>query len=421
MIDGMSTVDSAATLDASDPLAPFADRFRSDDEGVIYLDGNSLGRPPYAVQAAIGDLINREWPNDLIRGWNRWMDLPTEVGDLLASTVLGARPGEVLVADSTSVNLYKLAAAALSAAPKERRVLVTDDDNFPTDRYILQGIAEAGGGKLRVIHTDVNEGVDPDAVAEAVGPDTALVCLSHVAYRSGALADMAAITDSVHRAGALMLWDLCHSVGVVDIDLSQCDVDLAVGCTYKYLNAGPGSPAFLYVRSDLQDRLRQPIWGWFSQTDQFAMAQPYRPRTGVGRFAVGTPPVMGVVAVEAALQLVAEAGIEMIRQKSRRMVDRADELAREHLLPLGFELATPGESHRRGGHLTLRHERAWQISQAMRDARVIPDYREPERIRLGFAPLYNSYADIDEGIGRIAGIVAERTHERYPEEPGRVT
>ena len=417
----MSTLDSAAVLDASDPLAAFADRFDLGGDDTIYWDGNSLGRPPRAVQAAVGDLVNREWPEDLIRGWDRWIDLPGEVGDLLAATVLGARTGEVLVADSTSVNLYKLAAAALAAAPPDRRVLVTDDDNFPTDRYILQGIAEAAGGRLQLIHTDIDNGVSPEAVAAAVGPETALVCLSHVAYRSGALADMAAITEVVHRAGALVLWDLCHSAGVVDVRLSECNADLAVGCTYKYLNAGPGSPAFLYVRSDLQDRLRQPIWGWFSQSDQFAMGQRYRPQAGIGRFATGTPPIVGIVAVEAAARLIAEAGIDAIREKSRLMVDRAEELARIHLLPLGFELATPRRSQHRGGHLTVRHPQAWQISQAMRDARVIPDYRAPERIRLGFAPLYNSFSDIDEGIGRIVDIVAGRTHERYPAEPGRVT
>ena len=421
MMERMSTDDAATKLDAADPLAAFAERFHPMHDDVIYLDGNSLGRPPLDVQAAVDNLTHREWPHDLIRGWDRWINLPGDVGDLLARTVLGARPGETLVADSTSVNLYKLAAAALAAAPAERRVLVTDDDNFPTDRYILQGIAEAAGGRLRLIHTDIDAGVTVDAVADAVGPDTALVCLSHVAYRSGALADMAAVTDIVQRAGALMLWDLCHSAGVVDVDLTGCNVDLAVGCSYKYLNAGPGAPAFLYVRSDLQERLRQPIWGWFSQTDQFAMDAEYRPQAGIGRFAVGTPPVMGLVAVEAAVRLIGEAGIDAIRDKSRLMVHHATRLAERHLVPLGFELASPLDPQRRGGHLTLRHERAWQISQAMRDAAVIPDYREPQRIRLGFAPLYNSYADIETAVDRMVDIVARGRHLDYPAEATGVT
>ncbi|TQL75563.1 kynureninase [Stackebrandtia endophytica] len=422
MMDDMSAHQSvAAALDAADPLSTFADRFSPGPDGVIYLDGNSLGRPPKAVQAAVRDLMEREWPTDLIQGWDRWIDLPTAAGDLLGEAVLGARPGEVLVCDSTSVNLYKLAAAALDAAPAGRRVLITDNDNFPTDRYILEGIAHSAGARFQLIDTDIDEGVDPGVIADAIGDDTALVCLSHVAYRSGALADMRAVTEIVHAAGGLVLWDLCHSAGSVDIDLTGDGVDLAVGCTYKYLNAGPGAPAFLYVRRELQQRLRQPIWGWFSQADQFAMGQEYRPHDGINRFAVGTPSIPGVVAVKAAVELVAEAGIAAIRAKSLQMVAHAHALCEEQLAPLGFRVATPTDPQRRGGHLTLHHERAWQISQAMRKANVIPDYRAPDRIRLGFAPLYNSFSDIDEAVERIATIVRTEAHLSFSAQPSRVT
>ncbi|MGH8878132.1 MAG: kynureninase, partial [Stackebrandtia sp.] len=378
-----------AELDAGDTLAPFRSEFAHDSDGVIYLDGNSLGRPPRAVAEAVERVVNSEWREELIRGWDHWVDLPAETGDALATAVLGARPGEVLVCDSTSVNLYKLAAAALAAAPPERRVLVTDDDNFPTDRYILAGLAEQYGGELRIVHTDIDAGVDVEAVAAAVSSDTALVCLSHVSYRSGAIADMAAVTARVHRAGALMLWDLCHSAGAVPVDLTSCDVDLAVGCTYKYLNAGPGAPAFLYVREELRDRLRQPLWGWFSQADQFAMGADYSPKDDIGRFAVGTPPVIGVAAVAAAVSVTERAGLEALRAKSLRLGEYAIALFDAWLAPLGFALASPRDAHRRGGHVTLAHPEAWRIGQAMRASGVIPDYREPDRLRLGFAPLYN--------------------------------
>lgn len=300
-------------------------------------------------------------------------------------------------------------------------MLITDNDNFPTDRYILEGIAQAAGARFQLIDTDIDEGVDPAVIADAIGEDTALVCLSHVAYRSGALADMRAVTEVVHAAGGLVLWDLCHSAGSVDIDLTGDGVDLAVGCTYKYLNAGPGSPAFLYVRRELQQRLRQPIWGWFSQADQFAMGQRYRPHDGINRFAVGTPSIPGVVAVQAATELVAEAGIAAIRAKSLQMVAHAHALCEERLSPLGFRVATPADPQRRGGHLTLHHDQAWQISQAMRKADVIPDYRAPDRIRLGFAPLYNSFSEIDEAVDRIASIVRTEAHLSFSAQPSRVT
>src|SRR5262252_7037759 len=252
---------------------------------------------PLATAERIAEVVRREWGTGLVRSWAQWIGLPGRAGDLLGDYLLGASPGQVLVCDSTTVNLYKLARAGVGARPG-RSVIVTDDDNFPTDRYVLAGIAAERGAELRMIHTDMDNGVTADAVRAAVDGETALVSLSHVAYRSGALADMARITGLVHEAGALMLWDLCHSIGAVPIRLDESGADLAIGCTYKYVNAGPGAPAVLYVRSALQDRMRQPIWGWFSQNDQFAMGPVYDPVPGIERFGTGTPQIIGTVAVE---------------------------------------------------------------------------------------------------------------------------
>jgi kynureninase len=334
--------------------------------------------------------------------------------------VLEADPGEVIVADSTSVNLYKLAAAALDARP-DRRVIVTDDDNFPTDRYVLAGLAEQRGCELRLIETDIDDGVSLDRVRAALDPQTALVSLSHVAYRSGALADLTAITAAAHEAGALTLWDLSHSAGSVPVPLRSAGVDLAVGCTYKYLNAGPGAPAFLYVRSELQPQLRQPIWGWFGQRDQFAMGPGYDPVNGIERFLVGTVPVLAIYAVLEGAQLAAEAGIEAIAAKGRRLTAYAIELADAWLAPLGFRLATPRDPARRGAHVSLHHPRAWQACQALIAAGVIPDYRDPDRLRLGLPPLYTRFVDVHDGLARLRDLAAAGDHLKYPAERARVT
>src|SRR6204780_3111528 len=280
----------AGKLDAADPLAGYRERFLLTDPALIYLNGNSLGPLPLATLARLQTVLGEEWGRALARSWEHWTALPARAGDLVGE-LIGAAPGQVIVTDNTTVNLYKLASAALDARPG-RRVIITDHDNFPSDRYVLEGIAAQRGAELRMLRTDINEGlgtVGPDLMRAAVDEDTALVSLSHVAYRSGALADMATITGIVHEAGALMLWDLCHSVGAVPIELDACDVDLAVGCTYKYLNAGPGAPAFLYVAARLREVLRQPIWGWFSQRDQFAMGARYDPAAGIAKFMTGTP------------------------------------------------------------------------------------------------------------------------------------
>jgi kynureninase len=352
----------AESQDAEDQLSQFRDRFVHHDPTLIYLDGNSLGALPVRTQARIAQAVDQEWGVGLVRSWQHWVELPRQAGDMLSEYLLGAAPGQVLVCDSVTVNLYKLASAALDSQ-RGRDVIITDDDNFPTDRYVLEGIAAQRGCELRLIHTDMDDGLDAATLAEALDDRVALVSLSHVAYRSGALADMAALTELVHGAGALMLWDLCHSVGSVPVELDAAGADLAIGCTYKYVNAGPGAPAFLYVRSDLQDRLRQPIWGWFGQRDQFAMGPRYDPVPGIDAFATGTPQIIGTVAVEEGARLLGEVGMERLRAKSTELTGYLIGLADEWLVPHGFSVASPRADASRGGHVSLRHPEAFRISR----------------------------------------------------------
>ncbi len=410
--------DEAERADARDPLRRFRKRFTIADD-LIYLDGNSLGRLPVATRRRLRALVDKEWGVDLIRGWDRWITLATEAGDMIAA-LIDARPGEVVVADSTSVNLYKLASAALDARPG-RQVIVTDDDNFPTDRYVLAGLAHARGYELRVVESDVDAGVSPEAVASAIGGETALVSLSHVAYRSGAIADMAAINAAAHAVGALTLWDLSHSVGSVAVPLESAGADLAVGCTYKHLNGGPGAPAFLYVRSDLQPELRQPIWGWFGQRNQFDMGAEYDPVDGVERYLVGTPSVLGLASTLEGARITAEAGIDAVWAKTQALTDYAISLVDAWLPELGFRLASPRSTERRGAHLCLHHPQAWQICQALKAADVIPDFRTPDRLRLGFAPLYTRFVDVHDGLARLRDVTAAGAHHEYPAQRARVT
>jgi kynureninase len=410
----------AQQCDATDPLAAFRERFAIDDQALVYLDGNSLGMLPLATAERLATVVRREWGTGLVRSWRHWIGLPGRAGDLLGQHLLGAAPGQVLVCDSTTVNLYKLARAALAARPGHR-VVVTDDDNFPTDRYVLAGVAAERGAELRLIHTDLDTGITADAVRAAVDGRTALVSLSHVAYRSGALADMAEITGIVHDMGALVLWDLCHAAGSVPVDLDACGVDLAVGCTYKYLNAGPGAPAFLYVSRHLQTALRQPIQGWFGQRAQFEMGPAYDPEPGIGRFLTGTPDVAGTAAVEEGVRLLAEAGIGRLRDKGMRLTGYLIALADAWLAPLGCALASPRDPARRGSHVCLRHEEAWRIGQALIHAGVIGDYRTPDRLRLGPVPLTTRYTDVWDAMDATRRIIANRDYEDFPSEPARVT
>ena len=410
----------ALQRDADDPLASFRERFVIDDPSLIYLDGNSLGRLPLATAERIAEVVRREWGTGLVRSWAHWVGLPGRVGDLLGSHLLGAAPGQVLVCDSTTVNLYKLARAGVGARPR-RSVIVTDDDNFPTDRYVLAGIAAERGAELRMIHTDMDNGVTADAVRAAVDGETALVSLSHVAYRSGALADMAKITGIVHGAGALVLWDLCHSVGSVPVELDACGVDLAVGCTYKYLNAGPGAPGFLYVGRRLHGALRQPIRGWFGQREQFQMGPDYDPVPGIGKFLTGTPDIAGTAAVEEGARLLADAGIDRLRDKGMRLTDYLIALADAWLAPLGCAVASPRDPARRGSHVCLRHPEAWRIGQALIHEGVIGDYRTPDRLRMGPTPITTRYTDIWDAMDATRRILTSKEYEDFPAEPAQVT
>ena len=408
----------AQDCDAADPLASFRERFARDDPSLIYLDGNSLGMLPLATAERIAEVVRREWGTGLVRSWAQWIGLPGRAGDLLGRCLLGAAPGQVLVCDSTTVNLYKLACAGLGARPG-RSVIVTDDDNFPTDRYVLAGIAAERGAELRMIHTDMDSGVTADAVRAAVDGQTALVSLSHVAYRSGALADMAEITGIVHDVGALVLWDLCHSVGSVPVGLDACGADLAVGCTYKYLNAGPGAPAFMYVSGRLHNSLRQPIQGWFGQREQFRMGPGYDPVPGIGRFLTGTPDIAGTAAVEEGARLLAEAGIDRLRDKGQRLTDYLIALADAWLVPLGCAVATPRDPARRGSHVCLHHPEAWRIGQALIHDGVIGDYRTPDRLRLGTTPITTRYADIWDAMDATRRILRTRTTRTFLPSPPR--
>jgi kynureninase len=419
---GLTDRAEAERLDREDPLASFRDQFVIEDPEILYLDGNSLGRLPRRSLARLRAVVEREWGRGLIRSWNQhWIDLPARAGDLIGQHLLGAAPGQVVVSDSTSVNLYKLAAAALDARPG-RTVVVTDRGNFPTDRYVLEGLAAARRLRLELVESDELQGPTAEALAALVDERTALVSLSHVDYRSGALADMAAINALAHDAGALTLWDLCHSAGSVPVELEASGTDLAVGCTYKYLNAGPGAPAFLYVRRELAERLRQPIWGWFGQRDQFAMAQGYQPAPGLGRFLVGTPSVLGVALVEEGAALLAEAGIQRLRAKGSALTELLIALHDAWLAPLGLGLASPRDAAARGAHVAIAHPDAYRICRALIErADVIPDFRAPDRIRLGPAPVTTRFTDVWDAMERLRGVVAAGVHLTVDPARARVT
>jgi kynureninase len=392
----------ASALDASDPLRAHRDAFVGAETSLVYFDGNSLGRPPRASVDRLARFATEEWGGRLIRGWDEsWMRLPFEIGDTIGRVVIGAAPGQTVVGDSTTVLLYKLVRAAFDAqhaADPARVEIVVDRDNFPTDRYLVDGIARERGGRVRWIDVDLSAGVTEAALREAVGPSTAVVVLSHVAYRSGYLADAAAFTGIVRDAGAITVWDLCHSAGSVPVRADEWGFDLAVGCTYKYLNGGPGSPAFAYVAARHQDALAQPIQGWMGAADVFAMGPEYRPGQGMRRFLSGTPPIVGMLAMQDTLALIEEAGIEAIRAKSIALTDFAVRVADALLAPLGVEVASPRDAAARGGHVTLSHPAMRAVTARLWRDDVIPDYRDPGGLRIGLSPLSTSFAETLAGL-----------------------
>jgi len=413
----------ARALDRQDELAAFRTRFVVTDPNLIYLDGNSLGRLPQATVALLRDAVDRQWGDRLIRSWNEgWIEAPMCIGNKLAR-LLGAQPGEVTIADSTTVNLFKLALAALRAKP-ERHKIVTDDLNFPSDLYALQGICQLLGADYAIEVVPSPDGVyGPVAgLTAAIDEETALVTLSHTVFKSAYTYDMAAITALAHQAGAYVLWDLSHAAGSVLCDLNGAKVDLAVGCTYKYLNGGPGAPAFLYVRQDLQEKLANPLPGWMGQANMFNFALDYEAAPGLPHFLTGTPPILSTLAIEPGVDLLLEAGMDRVRAKSVQQTDYLVALWEQLLAPLGFALNSPRDSHWRGSHISLGHEEAWRIDQALiQEMQVLPDFRKPDNIRLGITPLYTSFEDIYQAVMRMKQVVTEERYRHYSQDNTKVT
>lgn len=405
-------LEQAKQLDLQDPLASFRERFAVDDPNLVYLDGNSLGRLPLTTVDRLNKVVRNEWGDRLIRSWNEgWYALAQTVGNKIGR-LIGADAGQTVVSDSTSVNLYKLGYAALQARPGRPEIL-TDDQNFPSDLYLLQGIAEQFGGQLMIVPTDEIKG--------RLSEQTALLSLSHVAFKSGQLLNMRSLTQSAHEVGALVLWDLSHSVGALPVTLDSDGVDLAVGCCYKYLNGGPGAPAFLYVRKELQDQLRQPIQGWFGQARPFGFELDYEPAPGLAKFLVGTPPLISLAAIEGGVDLALEAGIENLRTKSTALTSFFIELAEAHLVPYGLSVLTPKNPHLRGSHVTLAHPQAHGIAQALIKLGVIPDFRAPEGLRFGFAPLYNTFEDAARAIQATVNVMESGDYLDLTATEGTVT
>jgi kynureninase len=401
------TLPTGHELDETDPLAEYTGRFIPSTEVVAYLDGNSLGRPLATTLDRVSDFITLAWGSRLIRSWDeQWMELPLSLGDRIGRVTLGAAAGQTLVGDSTTVLLYKLIRAAVDAR-SERTEIVIDTDNFPTDRYILEGVAAERGLTLRWIEADPQGGVTAELVRAAVSERTALVVLSHIAYRSGFIADVPAITEVIHDAGALVLWDLCHSTGVVPTKLDEWGVDIAVGCSYKYLNGGPGAPAFAYVASPLQDTLRQPIWGWMGAEDVFAMADGFQPAPGMRRFLSGTPPVLGMVPMQDMLALIEEVGIDAIRSKSLRLTNFVIRWAEEHLAEFGVSVGGPRVDSERGSHVTLLHPQFQKVTSLLWERDVIPDFRFPNGLRIGLSPLSTRFAEVETGLENVRDILRD--------------
>jgi kynureninase len=406
----------ARRMDRADGLAHYRKRFVGADTDLVYFDGNSLGRPPAAAIARVERFMREEWGGRLIRGWDEaWLQLPYEIGDQIGRAVIEAKAGQTVIGDSTTVLIYKLARAAVDAQlarDPQRREIVVDRDNFPTDRYVLEGVARETGCHLRWIDVDLTRGVSSEQLAEAVGPSTALVVLNHVSYRSAYLADAQELTRIVHDAGALVLWDLCHSAGSVPVHADRWEFDLAVGCTYKYLNGGPGSPAFAYVRDDLHAVLRQPIQGWFGTADLFAMGPEYVPARSIRRFVSGTSPISAMIAMQDTLAMIEEAGMAAVRAKSLALTSFAIDVADEWLGPLGVTLGTPRDPEERGSHVLLQHAEMREVTARLWQRDVVPDYRDVGGLRVGLAPLSTSVEEVYRGLDATRVVLREVLAER---------
>lgn len=390
-------------LDRDDPLASFRDRFDVDDE-IVYLDGNSLGRPPRTTVARVDELVGREWARGLVRSWTTagWMESPHRVGAKLARLV-GADEDEVLVVDSTTICLFKAMTAAMRARP-QRSVILTEEANFPTDLYVAGGAVDLlAGRELRL--------VDRSAVGGALDESVCAMLLTHVDFRTGEQLDMSALTQAAHDAGALTIWDLSHSTGAVRLDLHAADADLAVGCGYKYLNGGPGAPAFLYVRRSLQAELANPVPGWLGHASPFTFEPAYRPAPGLRSWMTGSPPVLAIAALEQSVDLFLAADMRQLAEKSQQLTDLFIRLSDARLGPYGFEVASPRDAQRRGAQVSLRHARGLAIVQALIARGVIGDFRDPNLCRFGFAPIYTRYVDVWEAVERIVDVMESHAYE----------
>ncbi len=420
----MHTFATARQLDAADELAEFRDRFVITDPKLIYLDGNSLGRLPRGAVTLLADLVEQGWGARLIRGWNDgwWLDLQTRIGDKIAR-LIGASAGEVIIADSTSINLFKLAVAALKMRPGRTKI-ITDDLNFPSDLYILQGVCRLLGPDYTLHIVPSPDGIhgSPEALAAALDDNTALLTLSHTVFKSGYTYDMEAVTALAHAAGALTLWDLSHSAGSVPVPLNTARADLAVGCTYKYLNGGPGSPAFLYVRTDLQSEIESPITGWIGQAAPFDFGLDYVPAVSLRRMLTGTPSILSIAAIEPGVDLLLEAGLDRLRKKSLAQTDYLIQLWETELAPRGYLLHSPVDAAQRGSHISLAHPEGLGIDLALiHEMHVLPDFRPPDNIRLGIAPIYTTFTEIHTAVARLAEIVDTRLYEKYRDAQVKVT
>lgn len=414
----------AIALDEQDPLRSFKNKFVITDPDTCYLDGNSLGRLPHATVIAINEFLHDEWGKENVLGWSRWIDEAQQVGDLIGRSALGAGPGQVLAADTTSVNLYQLASAAIRSRPGRKRI-ITDAANFPTDRYILAGLAQAHGLELTIINNEVgdrSELISPESIEEYLGDDVALISLQVIQYRSGARQSVAEITKLARNYDALVLWDAAHAIGSIELNFDRDGVDLAVGCTYKYGNSGPGAPAWLYVANSIQSELQVPIQGWFAQRDQFAMGAEFEKDPSIRGFQIASPSILGLRSVRTAFEIIEAAGIKEIARKAALGTELMVDLFDAWLEPLGFELLTPRSSQQRGGHITIAHPEAERISIALRKfANVIADYRVPNSIRLAISPLPTSFLEVYEGFERIRDLVVARKYEEVQSGGSRVT
>ncbi|MBT3669162.1 MAG: kynureninase [Chloroflexi bacterium] len=413
----------AEELDASDPLSRFRKKFFIDDPELIYLDGNSLGRLPLDSITSAKNLVEKEWGVDLIRGWGKgWLNSPEKISEKLAK-VIGAQPEEVIIADSTSINLFKLVLSALKFQSSKREI-ITDDLNFPSDLYVLEAVVKVVemDHEIKIINSEDGIMGPEKKIISNITDKTALVTLSHTTFKSGYTYDLIKITQAAHQKGALTIFDLSHSVGSMPIHLNKDNVDMAVGCTYKYLNGGPGAPAFIYIRKDLMEKLINHIYGWMGKKDMFDFSLEYDPDPTIRQFLTGTIPVLSTLLIENGVNLILEAGIDNLRQKSIKQTDYLINLWNDELKKIGFSMNSPIETSRRGSHISLGHEEGWRIDQALiNDMKVIPDFRTPNLLRLGIAPLYTSYVDIYKAIQRIKEVVEQGIYKKYSKEKLKVT